>query len=43
MRSHHRANYRVGNFDTPVLDPASTPQLLPESSPPSYVELPIIP
>jgi predicted acyl esterase len=31
----------AGNFDTPVLDPAPTLQLLRESSHPSYVELPI--
>jgi putative CocE/NonD family hydrolase len=31
----------AGNFDTPILDPAPTLQLLRESSHPSYIELPI--
>jgi putative CocE/NonD family hydrolase len=31
----------AGNFDTPILDPAPTLQLLRESTHPSYVELPI--
>jgi putative CocE/NonD family hydrolase len=31
----------AGNFDTPILDPAPTVQLLRESGHPSYVELPI--
>ena len=33
----------AGNFDTPVLDPAPTLQLLREIDHPSYVELPVIP
>jgi len=33
----------AGNFDTPVLDPAPTLQLLREGSHPSFVELPAIP
>jgi hypothetical protein len=32
-----------GNFDTPVLNPAPTLQLLRDSGHPSYVELPIVP
>ena len=33
----------AGNFDTPILDPAPTIQLLRDTSHPSFVEIPIVP
>jgi uncharacterized protein len=33
----------AGNFDTPVLSPAPTLQMLSDGTHPSYIELPVVP